>query len=375
MLLRACLVASFALVAARAQVIPVAATSLAAAIQAAPPGAILLVTGTGAFVNVTVDKDVTIVCTPGSGFVGGLAIRVGAQNTLRLFGVQVASYVYWHYGGASYHGGGIHTDGNLHAEHCRCEELSIEEADTFRTVFLRRVDALAPAWVSNRGSAMYDVDALIVDSSFRGSYSPTTTWPAESGLVIRGTLRAERVTFTPGTGPASTPWPWLPTPAGLVLRGNATLANCMVGGSGTGAMGLVHDPGNTVIASGTTIIGGATAPPIQRLLPTIQTPGDFLIGTTSLISCAERPNTLAAVVLSTDLRSWSSALAEGSLWFGATPNWMVAAAGVSDAAGLFSYSFSIPNVPGLQHTNAWLTGVFVDPLPLRTTAPIGGMIR
>jgi hypothetical protein len=49
--------------------------------------------------------------------------------------------------------------------------------------------------------------------------------------------------------------------------------------------------------------------------------------------------------------------------------------GVTDAQGYHNTTIAIPNVPALRYSEAWLTGVFFDPIPLRTTVPIGGTIR
>jgi hypothetical protein len=81
------------------------------------------------------------------------------------------------------------------------------------------------------------------------------------------------------------------------------------------------------------------------------------------------------VIVSLGLAPWSSPLAAEPLWIGATPDWAVWSLGVTDAQGYHNTTIAIPNVPALRYSEAWLTGVFFDPIPLRTTVPIGGTIR
>jgi hypothetical protein len=372
MLLRGCLVASFALVAAPAQVIPVAATSLAAAIQAAPPGATLLVSGSGGQVSANVDKDVTLVAVGPVTIFGDLSVNVGTLHTLRIVGFDVSSYYAGYPPFGSVLGGAIQTNGNLQALDCDCRSVAVDR--TVRGhVFLRHVTT------SGGNSTLHDVDAVLVDCSMIGSTYHTSWLPApipQPALTITGSLRAERCAFRMGPGSAPTPHPWLPPCAAVVSHGDAILADCTLECPPQfNAWGLFLDPGDTAILSNTVNPAGSSQPTTLQLMPTASLSGALSLGASRALTCREQPNALVAIVLAGDLLSWSSPFAQGRLWFGATPNWTVAAIGVTDTAGAFAYPFTIPNIAALQYTVGWFTGVFVDPLPLRTTAPIGGMIR
>ena len=58
-----------------------------------------------------------------------------------------------------------------------------------------------------------------------------------------------------------------------------------------------------------------------------------------------------------------------------TPAWLALAGGLTNGQGEFSLSVTIPNVPGLQYSPLWFTGLFGGSLPVRSTAPLGGVVR
>jgi hypothetical protein len=88
----------------------------------------------------------------------------------------------------------------------------------------------------------------------------------------------------------------------------------------------------------------------------------------------ETANTLAVVVLSLRLQPWVSPLSAETMFVGARPNGRCGRSASMDAQGEFAAPVAIPNTPALRYAEAWLTSVFVDPLPLRTSVPIGGPI-
>lgn len=339
-----------------AQVIPVSGggSALATAVALAPSGAILeLAPGSYTGFTIALTKDITIVAPQQATIVGTIDTLTGSvQNTLRLDGLTFQQ-------SAPGVGGEVWTTGNLFLEQCTCFGVYVSAATTHRRVQIHGCTITA-----NNGNGFYDVDAVIQDSTLQGGFCGYGFW-------LRGTLRAERVVA------AGSACPWGPV-SGAGIEGTATAAQCQFIGHpsiiyGGGYWTVDNTPANglTVDAS----VGWTRNPVNVRPLATATwTTRNWTIGGTSTISYRETQNKLVAVVLALDFVPWISPLAAEPLFVGATPDWAVVGVGVTNAQGTFTHSFPIPNAAALRYSSAWLTGAFVDPLPLRTTAPLGGLI-
>jgi hypothetical protein len=350
-----------------AQVIPVSGNgpALAAAVAAAPSGATLVVAA-GAYDGfLVIDKDLTIVAPARAMIVGTIEATAGAtRRTLELVELDIVPGPFGTIPGL------VKVADNLHMVDCVCRAVQVgAPSSTTLTNYcwLERCSVYG-ASVPN---SMY-ANAVLVDCSIQsGSYqSGVYGLVPQRGLFMSGSLRAERTVFVSSAGATISS-----SIAALDLWGTATLANCTMIVSAPGQYGLVT--WGNVTRWATTIYGYTFAPNMTtRLLATAQwTQRNWTTGGTSQVTFHETPNTAVAMVVSLGLSHWTSAFAAEPLWVGSTPDFGIWSVGVSDAQGNHSVAVTIPNVPALQYSEAWLTGLFFDPLPLRTTVPIGGLIQ
>lgn len=349
------------------QIIPVSGggTALATAVAQAPDGAVLVVSpGTYDTISFVLNKDVTIVAPQRATITGSIDARQGSpQNTLRLVGLDVQPiWVPWPPWQTF---GDIGSIGNLHVADCTCAQLTVVNASSRRRVFIANTTA-AGTW----SHQLSNVDAIVVDSSFQAGVDGKLS---HSGLFVIGTLRAERIVVHSGTG--STP------ATGLVIDGTATIVDStLVGHAGLPMYGppgfsIANAVANELTLWTSVVPNGVALPYVTRMLATAEwTQRNWRVGSTSSVLFTEGPNRLVAVVASWGLEPWTSPLAAEPLFVGPNTYWFVATIGVTNGSGVLPSTFPIPNIAAVRYRDAWLTGLFFDPLPARTTASIGGMI-
>jgi hypothetical protein len=349
-----------------AQVIPVSGggAALANAVAAAPSGATLVV-AFGTYDDfIVVDKDLTLVAPARATITGAIEATQGTlRRTLVLVNLDVTDVP----GGFphGYAAGTVMVADNLHMIDCTCLALQVGIPTPVPSChcWLERC-IVHGGYASN----MLYANTALVDCSIYGKqiYSSTFGWMPQNGLCLVGSLRAERTQIASSIGAT-------PSIAALGLWGPGTLAHCALNIGSPGSVGLsAHDQ---VTLWSTTIAGSTLGPTTTRLLATAQwSQRNWSVGGTSVATFREAPNTAAAVIVSFQLEQANSPFAAEPLWVGSTP-WGVWSLGVTDAQGYHTAAVAIPNVPALQYTEAWLTGVFFDPIPLRTTSPIGGTIQ
>jgi hypothetical protein len=214
-------------------------------------------------------------------------------------------------------------------------------------------------------------NAVATDSSFTGGLVALSTGAigALAGLVlVQCDLRAERIVVTGGSNGVS-------HAAALgAFAGVGTIADSQLLPGGPGAFSVSWVFGSCTLWS-TAMPGGGAVVTSRRLATAAWQQRQWTPGGTSSVVLTEAPNALLAMVASLRLEPWKPPVALETLWVGANPDWSIAAFGIADAQGQFSTTFTIPNAPSLLYATAWLSGIAFDPLPLRSTAPIGGTIR
>jgi hypothetical protein len=343
------------------QTIPVAGggSALASAVASAPNGAILVVApGTYSAVSATRNGDLTIVAPQGA-TVGGIDMTVSSPWQLTLAGLAIA--------GPPVIGGGLSVLGNLRVESCTGWYLRCAGSPTNARLYVR--DCTFGGVDSNY---VWNVDAVLLDSTFTGSTNASGQVGSNGfTFAATGSLRAERIHVTGGTASV------LPG-AGLVVSCDAWLVDSTL----NGGIGPIPNSQLAIASSGppptlsNCVLAGAVTPtPTLRTVPSASwLSAAWIPGGTSTVRFSENPNEICAVIASLDVTPWSTPLAAERLWVGLTP-WFVVALGVTGAGADFVAPFTIPNSPAVQYASLWLTGAFVDPLPLRTTCPLGGLIR
>lgn len=97
-------------------------------------------------------------------------------------------------------------------------------------------------------------------------------------------------------------------------------------------------------------------------------------GATTTASFSDMPSTPCAVLATFELSPLITPLAAEPLPALGSPTLLLIRSGMTDANGDFTTSLSIPAVTALQFLPVWQTGVFGGSLPIRSTAPLGGII-
>lgn len=350
-----------------AQVIPVSGggPALALAVAAAPSGAVLLVApGTYDAVSFVLNKDVTIVAPQRATVTEKVEALAGNPTyTLRLAGIRVVPVFppYMPYP----LGGDIQTIGHLQLEDCVCSTIRVPNAAPRRRVHI--ANTLAG---SMRTSELLHVDAVLVDSTFTGGQWGKSSY---AGLRVTGSLRVERIQVMSGTSSTGG--------VGLYIDGQATIADSQIYGHnglpgyGPGLSIYNTPPGALTLSNCTTPEGIGQAHTIRPLVTAAWQLRAWAVGGTSTLRIHSSPNAPIALVAAWDLLPWQPAIAAEMVYAGSTPLWFVAGVGTADAQGDFHTSFAIPNSPAVRHLDAWLTGLDLGTLPLRTSVPIGGVIR
>jgi hypothetical protein len=337
------------------QTIPVSGggAALSNAIVAAPPGAVLVVApGTYSPVSLTVAKDVTIVAPQGATVEDAISLTMTGPRLLRICNVHLVYTGPWY-------SAVLWTNGSLHAEYCSATGAQAGNSTTRGTVYMQGCGFGT--------SSLTNVDAVLLDCVFVGGHSSASGY---SGLIVSGSLRGERLILTGSGGYQAGGY-------GLGVNGDATLADCVMTG-GNSAFGQAYSLAVTgqCVLSNCTLNGPTSGTFTQRTLATaIFATSAWQLGGTSAVTFTETPNRPFAIVLAGDLVPTTHPLALEPLFFGATPNWAVAGIATTGALGQATVPFVMPNVAALQYHSLWLTGVFFDPLPARTTCPIGGIVR
>ena len=337
--------------------------ALANAVAGAPSGATLVVAN-GLYSGFSViDKDLTIVGNPRATVEGPIEAPAGATvRKLRLSNLDVVNAPSPTSPG--FVPGRILVVGNLQAFDCTCMALGVGTfGATLNQCWLERTTV--------HGSHLPNVvlgDATFIDCSLQGAPTLASVFPpsAQNGVFVVGSLRAERtaIASSSGANPGSA--------AALMLWGPGTLANCVLNIGAAGSSGLT---GTGSVTLWSTTIASPQLPTTTRLLATAEwNQRNWTVGGASQAAFREAPNALVLVVISTGIARWNTPLAAEPLWIGSGNDWGIWSVGVTDGQGLHVQNVAIPNVPALRYSQAWLTGVFVDPLPLRSTASIGGTI-
>jgi hypothetical protein len=347
---------------AQVVVVPVSGggAALENAILAAPNDAVLVVApGTYSSVTATlVAKNVTVIAPAGATVAGTLWVTFTGVWRLTVVGITMQP------SSPSSGGGGLATNGDLYADQCSGTSVYVSAAVGTRFAHVQRCTFLGGA------SRLRNVHAVLLDATF---VAPLGSLTDPSGLLVdgSGSLRAERVTATGGTGGPQ-------GGAGIRVDGDAVLVDCVL----TGGVSHLQQPGPAISGSGSltlsncTLNGPVVPTPVLRPVPSAEwVSQNWTPGGTSVVRFKEAPNELVATVASLDLVPWTSPFAMERLYVGATPGWLVVSVGVTGASGDLQVPFTLPNTPAAQYATVWLTGAFVDPLPLRTTCPLGGLVR
>jgi hypothetical protein len=363
-----------------AQTIPVAGggDALSLAVAVAPDGAVLVVApgsyypfhAQGRHLTIVAPQRATIRYQSGVGAWFVDVSGASASQPMRLVGLDVVQgsigappgYVY-----------GSVTCRDTIVENCTCQNMI---ASGFVVVDGTTVDAMSEPALSAAGATL-----VLTDSSFHGGllYAPYGPVGARPAILLEGsTLRAERVlaqgrTFGPYPGTAVAlvdlgSVPCLATIADSVLiPGPASLYSAPSIGCGSAS---------TLTVSGTQTPGGIACPGFStgslatlRWLQRQWTPGG-----SSTMRCHEAPVTLAIVVASFSLAPNSTPLTSEWIFAGASPDWFVWTAGVTNAIGDFDFGLTLPNVPAALHASVWLHGLTGPGLPFHATTPLGGLV-
>jgi hypothetical protein len=345
--------------------------ALQVAANAAPNGSVLVV-APGQYDGFTVvDKDLTIHAPNRATIIGPMRATAGVgtpQRALTLIGLDVASAFA---GPSTTIPGRILAQDHLHVQNCTCEGIQVVPAVSggSRTVVI--ADTTVRAGPLGGGGVRIEwANAVATDSSFTGGLvaSSQGTISAMAGLIlVQCDLRAERLVVTGGSNGASH------AVAVGAFGGVGTIADSQLLPGGPGAFSVNWVFGTCTLWSTSTPGGGATVAsrPLARAAWQQQ---QWTTGGTSSVVLTEVPSTAMAMVASLQAVPWTTPAALETLWIGATPDWVVTDFGPTDAQGRFTTTFMIPNVPSLRYTTAWLCGIAFDPLPLRSSAPIGGTI-
>lgn len=196
-------------------------------------------------------------------------------------------------------------------------------------------------------------------------------------------VHAERTTFSGGSHALSIGA--LANGAAAIddIAGTLRLADCVLtGGSsvwGTGGTALLHTGPTPVdlracqltagTPGGTTSTGALnpTAPLVRLQLEPVWTRG--LVST---LTVQGDPNTLHAVFLTPAPGALASPLVVEPVWSNGAA---VVAAGLLDPSGAAVYAVPVPNLATLQHAPVWCQAVSGSTLPLRATTIAGGVVR
>lgn len=347
-----------------AQVIPVSGggAALQNAIVAAPNNAVLVVApGTYSAVTAQVAKNVTVVAPQGAVVSGGFAVTFTAAFRLTVVNLAVQAIVQPPF----LIGGALSTNGDLHAEQCTATGLVVSSAYGIGTVWVHG-GSYGGVFVNH----LQNVHAVLLDATFTSYSTAGQVGNGALGVTGQGSLRAERISAAGATGAFQ-------GGVGLTVAGDAVLVDSsFVGGMGGPGQNYAVFCSGQLTLSNCTLNGPVAPAPVLRTVPSAAwVTNNWTAGGTSSIRLREAPNHLVAAVVATDLVPWVSPNALERLYVGATPNWLVASVGVTGAGGDIVVSLTLPNVPWLQYSPVWVTGAFVDPLPLRTSCPLGGLVR
>lgn len=345
--------------------------ALQAAVTAAPSGAVLVV-ASGQYDGFTVaDKDLTIHAPNRAMIIGPISATATAatpQRTLTVTGLDVSSAFVWP---ATLIPGRISAQDHLFVQNCTCEGIRVAPsvAGGSRTVVIADT-TVNPGPLGGGGVRLEWANVVATDSSFTGGLVVTSpgTITSTAGLSLSlCDLRAERIVVTGGSNGASNA-----VALGAIGSVGAIVDSQLLPG-GPGAASLSWFLGPCTVWS-TAMPGGGGTVLTRRLATAAWQQRQWTPGGTSNVVLTEAPNTAMALVVSSRLVPWSTPVALETLWVGATPDWAIAGLGITDAQGHFATAFTIPNAPALLYAPAWLSGVAFDPIPLRSTVPIGGTI-
>lgn len=350
--------------AAQVVVVPVSGggAALQNAILAAPNDAVLLVApGTYSAVSAGVAKNVNVVAPAGATVVGGFGVTFIGVWRLTVVGIAVGPTGQYPF----VTGGVLSTNGDLYAEQCSASGLVVTAAGGTR--FVRVQGGYFGGFVVNQ---LQNVHAVLQDATFIGYSSAGQVGHDALQITGSSSLRAERIT---ATGIMSAYLGGM----GLTVSGDAVLVDCTLTGgiAGPGQSWAIYGGGSLTL-SNCTINGPVFPTPVLRTVPSATWVSEnWTPGGTSVVRFQEAPNELVATVASLDLVPWTAPFAMERLYVGATPGWLVTSLGVTGANGEIQVPFTLPNTPAAQYATVWLTGVFVDPFPLRTTCPLGGVVQ
>lgn len=356
-------------------VIPVSGggAALQTAVTAAPNGAVLVV-APGQYAGCTiVDKDLTIVAPLRATVVGPITATPATgsfvQRALRLVRLDVVHQpvAQWPF----FVAGRIVTRDHLFVEACTCDGIDVNLASpngTTRTVVV--ADSTVNAAFGGGQSTFVEAALLFVDSSFAGGQratSPSSTIATVGLNLSLCDLRAERIVVTGGS------YAGAGALALSAIASTGTIAGSQLLPGGPGVASLNWFFGTCTLWS-TAMPGGGGTVSVRRLATAAWQQRQWTPGGTSNVVLTEAPNKAMAMVASWRLVPGTSSAALETLWVGITPDWVIAGLGIADAQGAYATTFTIPNAPALLYASAWLSGIAFDPLPLRSTVPIGGTI-
>ena len=320
--------------------------------------------------------DCTIVAPQRASLVGPLGVSTAA-NQLAMRGIDVRTGT--RFGGYYYYPNpGVISSSGATLVLDDCSSVSLFASNCTIAVSNCRIGGDSTSVrLTNVDGAMTDTTVL---PGYRySSYGFQVALPAMDARGSR--LRIERCVMSGQTvfGAYAT------TSQALIVQGSSvvTLADCtLTGGSGVPfsllpANALNVAPTATVTLSATTLNGPTSGTFETGLLGTAEwtSRGPVLSpGASFSARFTEQPATPAAVLLSFDVAPFTSPLVAEQLFVLGTPNWIPLTAGITDAQGDLTISLSLPASPVIQYRSMWLTGLFGGALPVRSTAPLGGVI-
>lgn len=213
-----------------------------------------------------------------------------------------------------------------------------------------------------------------------GSAFPAT----DAARFLFCAVHAERTTFLGGSHATPTGFPAIGAAGIRDTVGTLWLADCTItGGSsisgGIGGTALLHTGPTAVDLRACQLIAGTpgggtstgpqnpTAPLLRLQLQPVWTRGQV-----TTLTLHGDPNTLHALFLTPAPVAFATPLVVEAVWAtGAT----ALAAGLLDSAGDAVHAYAVPNSAALEHAPVWCQGVSGSTFPLRASTLAGGVVR
>ncbi|MFY9344033.1 MAG: right-handed parallel beta-helix repeat-containing protein [Planctomycetota bacterium] len=373
--------------------------SIQAAIAAASPGDILVLTNAGGYpdyVGFVLDKGLTI---RGNGArIGGdpsgsipsstITINVPAGQVAHLERLE-CTYSYSPIGSV---GGAkvVVQGGTVRFEQCTILRQNYEDAMTISDANVTVVDSSIHhigSLGAARGLVATNSNVTLRGCSVRGSDDACHPWygcgvgwsEAESAAEITSSmLHAEGTTFrggnhvnaaVAGNGGAA-----------LVATGSRVwLAGCQLIGGALGATALVNNGPSTVELRQTSLQGGSpsgvpSTGPVDPTAPLLrlELAPPWQRGVTTTLTCRGDANAVFGLCLAPDVTPTTLAFLVEPVW---ALTGTAIQVGVLDVAGLATFPVAVPNVASLQHRTVWCQAASGLVFPLRASTIAGGVIR